>query len=218
VPSLFTFTIPDARLHDLAGLSVQSGEVAIEGTKLRRKGPILITHWGLSGPAVLKLSAWGARDLHARGYQANLRVNWMDMNAEAVGEVLKQKRETLPGNLVAADNHPRIPRRLWVRLALAAGLPERARWAEVSNERLRAFAEELTNGAFKMTGKSPFKDEFVTAGGIPLDEVDFRSMQSKRCPGLYFAGEILDVDGETGGFNFQNAWTTGWIAGRAAAS
>jgi predicted Rossmann fold flavoprotein len=218
VPSLFTFTVKDPRLDDLAGLSTPKAQVSIEGTKLKQTGPLLITHWGLSGPAVLKLSAWGARELHARDYNATLHVNWLGENPDHLLERLKGKRDKSARNLVLADNLPDLPRRLWARLSLAAGVPELIRWGVIGNEPLRALAAQITDGVYLMTGKSTYKEEFVTCGGVPTDEVDFRTMESKRSPGLYFAGEILDVDGVTGGFNFQNAWTTGWIAGRSAAS
>jgi predicted Rossmann fold flavoprotein len=218
VPSLFTFTIPDVRLEGLAGLSTPVAEVALEGTKLRQTGPLLITHEGLSGPAVLKLSAWGAREFHDRAYQASLRVNWLGEPADPVLGRLKDKRDKHPQNLILADNLVSLPRRLWARLVVAAGIPEAARWGDVGNTALRALTAQITGGVYLMKGKSAFKEEFVTCGGIPLDEIDFRTMRSKRCPGLFFAGEIIDVDGLTGGFNFQNAWTTGWIAGQAAVS
>lgn len=216
VPSLFTFTVKDSRLEDLAGLSTPNAEVTIEGTKIKQNGPLLITHHGLSGPAILKLSAWGARELHARGYQATLRVNWLGEKADHLLLRLKEKRESASHHLTLADNLSDVPRRLWARLCRAAGIAELSRWAEVGNDGLKGVAEQITHGTFEMTGKNTFKEEFVTCGGIPTDEVDFRTMESKRTPGLFFAGEILDVDGVTGGFNFQNAWTTGWIAGRSA--
>ncbi len=217
VPSLFTFTVQDPRLEGLAGLSTPNAKISIEGTKLRQSGPVLITHWGLSGPAVLKLSAWGAREFHARDYHVSLHVNWVGETTEHITKRLIDKRAKHARNLALADNLQELSRRLWARLALAAGIPELARWGEVGNASLRALAGQITGGVYLMTGKSAFKEEFVTCGGVPTDEVDFRTMESKRCPGLYFAGEILDVDGVTGGFNFQNAWTTGWIAGRSAA-
>ncbi len=215
VPSLFTFTITDPRLADLPGISMPAAQVALEGTALRSRGPLLITHEGLSGPAVLKLSAWAARELQAKDYRARLEVNWTGAPWETQWNKLKKKREAHGQNLILVDNIKEIPRRLWARLVLASGIPERARWTEVSNEALEVLARELTGGIYQLEGKSTFKEEFVTAGGVVLDEVDFRTMQSKKCPGLYFAGEILDIDAETGGFNFQNAWTTGWIAGNS---
>jgi predicted Rossmann fold flavoprotein len=216
VPSLFTFTIPDRRLEGLSGLAAPSAELSLEGTRLREQGPVLITHWGLSGPAVLALSAWGARELHACGYQAALKVNWTGERFDFCLERLRRARAARPGKNVPGDNLTDLPRRLWARLVQSAGIRESAHWTEVGNEPLYALAGQLTDGAYRVTGKNAFKEEFVTCGGIPLDEVDFRTMESKRCQGLFFAGEILDIDGVTGGFNLQSAWTTGWIAGRAA--
>jgi predicted Rossmann fold flavoprotein len=218
VPSLFTFTIKDPRLEGLSGLSVPQAALWIENTELRQNGPLLITHWGLSGPAVLKLSAWGARILHGLDYHAGLHVNWLpDRSREQLLDHLKQLRSAQSRKAAPGDNSFGLPRRLWARLASAAGIPDGQRWSEVSNDRLQQFALELQDGTFEITGKSTFKEEFVTCGGVCLDEVDFRTMQSKRCPHLYLAGEVLDIDGVTGGFNFQNAWTTGWLAGKAAA-
>jgi predicted Rossmann fold flavoprotein len=213
VASLFTFSIADPRLKDLAGISLPAAEVALEGTALRARGPVLITHEGLSGPAILRLSAWAARELHARDYRAKLVLNWTGEGLETCWQRLQKKRAAHGENLLLADNAKEIPRRLWARLTLAVGIPERARWTEVSNERLKALAGEITGGVYAINGKSTFKEEFVTAGGVALDQVDFRTLESKKVPGLFFAGEILDIDAETGGFNFQSAWTTGWIAG-----
>jgi predicted Rossmann fold flavoprotein len=218
VPSLFTFKISDSRLQGLAGISLPKVGVHLERSKPRFQGSVLITHEGLSGPAILRLSAWAARDLYAKGYQASLCINWTGQKLDTEWDRLKLKREVHGQNVIATDPLEGIPRRLWARLVLAAGVPGRARWTEASNEKLEALAQQLTKGVYEIKGKSTFKEEFVTAGGIPLDEVDFRTMQSKRCPGLFFAGEILDVDAETGGFNFQNAWTTGWIAGHSLIS
>lgn len=217
VPSLFTFEISDARIEGLAGLSVEEATLHLEDSSLKQVGPLLITHRGLSGPAVLKLSAWGARFLAEKSYQATLLVNWLGgLTRESAQASLEKMRKTYPLKVVPAVNPFKIPRRLWVRLIQAAGISETLKWTETSNERVRKLAEELTAGRFAIKGKNPFKDEFVTCGGVRLDEVDFRTMESKRCPGLYFAGEVLDVDGVTGGFNFQNAWTTGFLAGSAS--
>jgi predicted Rossmann fold flavoprotein len=216
VPSLFSFTITDPRLEGLEGLSVPQAIVQLEGMRLKQKGAVLITHWGLSGPAILKISAWGARELHARNYQAKLHINWTGESEITLFTRFCDRRDGHPRNLVAADNSKELPRRLWSRLADAAGVPYGCRWAQVSNEHLKSFAQQITNGIYEVQGKGVFKDEFVTAGGVSLSEVSFKTMESKRCPGLYFAGEILDVDAETGGFNFQNAWTTGWIAAQSA--
>ncbi len=218
VPSLFTFMIRDPRLQDLEGLSVSRATVALEGTSFKQTGDVLITHWGLSGPAILKLSAWGARSLHERAYHAAVRINWMSEREEPVLERLIARREGKSRNLLAVDNFKEIPRRLWSRLADAAGVPYASRWAQVGNDHLRALARQLTQSTFEITGRGVYKEEFVTAGGVDLDEVDFRTLESKCCPGLFFAGEILDIDAETGGFNFQNAWTTGWIAGQSLGS
>jgi len=217
VPSLFTFTIQDPRLEGLAGVSVPKATVSLPGTPLSQSGPLLITHWGLSGPAALKLSAWGARALAERHYNADISVNWLPgLSEDQVLNTLRQHRTIQSKKAVSGDNPFPLPRRLWERLVITAGITDRMHWAEVSNGKILDLAKHLRAGLYRMTGKSPFKDEFVTCGGIRLDEVDFRTMQSKKVPGLYFAGEILDIDAVTGGFNFQNAWTTGWIAGRAA--
>lgn len=215
VPSLFTFTLAGGRFDGLAGVSVEKARLRVLGTRLEEAGPLLITHWGLSGPAVLKLSAWGARTLHGLGYRARLRINWLDAAPETVQARLRDFRSVHPRKSVGGHSPFPLPRRLWERLALLSGLTEDGKWADLSNAQTRALADELCAGTFDMKGKSAFKEEFVTCGGVRLDEVDFRTMESRVCPGLYFAGEVLDIDGVTGGFNFQNAWTTGWLAGRA---
>lgn len=216
VPSLFTFTIKDPRLKGLAGVASPRARVKLEGTSLEQAGPVLITHWGLSGPAVLRLSAWGARVMHEAGYRGTLRVNWLDQSPEVLQKTFDQKRKTDPRKSLSASPFD-IPQRLWDSLRTAAGLPAERRWADLSKPEMARLGAELGDGAYAVTGKSAFKDEFVTSGGVALEEVDFRTMESRRRPGLYFAGEILDIDGVTGGFNFQNAWTTGWLAGRALA-
>ena len=216
VPSLFTFTIKDPRLKGLAGVASPRARVKLEGTSLEQAGPVLITHWGLSGPAVLRLSAWGARVMNEAGYRATLRVNWLDQSPEVLQKTFDQKRKTDPRKSLSASPFD-IPQRLWDSLRTAAGLPAERRWADLSKSEMARLGVELGDGAYAVTGKSAFKDEFVTSGGVALEEVDFRTMESRRRPGLYFAGEILDIDGVTGGFNFQNAWTTGWLAGRALA-
>jgi len=219
VPSLFTFTVKDPRLEGLSGVSVPQASVAIAGMKLSQSGALLITHWGLSGPAVLKLSAWGARALHDLNYQARLLVNWLpDLRGDEVLERLRQLRTRQKLKKAPGDYSFGLPRRLWVRLAAVSGVLANKRWSEISNESLKKLAGELHEGVYLVSGKSVFKEEFVTCGGVRLDEMDFRTMESKRCPGLYIVGEALDIDGVTGGFNFQSAWTTGWLAGRAAAS
>ena len=218
VPSLFTFHLDDPRLQGLQGVSVEGAEARVPGTKLCERGPLLITHWGVSGPAILKLSAWGARVLHDRGYTFALAVNWVAPRTpgETLAE-LKCVRSAHPRKQAATWCPFGFSQRLWERLVAAAGLAPSARWTTVSNEALQALAAQLTRGEYHVTGKSLFKEEFVTCGGVRLAEVDFKTMESRRCPGLHFAGEVLDLDGLTGGYNFQSAWTTGWIAGRAMA-
>ena len=218
VPSLFTFHVEDERLKGLAGLSVETARVQVVGAGFDQTGPVLITHWGVSGPAILRLSAWGARWMHERDYDFTIRINWGgDVSRDDVLQRLRALKETDAKKLVAGDPAFAIPGRLWERLARAAGIKAETRWAHVPREALLVFAEQLTAGEFHVRGKSMNKEEFVTCGGVNLREVDFRTMESRRCLGLYFAGEILDIDGITGGYNFQSAWTTGWIAGRAAA-
>jgi predicted Rossmann fold flavoprotein len=219
VPSLFTFNISDPRLQDLAGVSVPAVKLSlgVEGQKpLEQMGPLLLTHWGLSGPAVLKLSAWGARLLHATHYRATLQIDWVpSLNAEELRGLLLQAKSDHPKRAVINHNPVPIPQRLWQRLASAVEINAELRWADLSKKSLNLLLQELQQGHFEIQGKGVFKEEFVTCGGINLKDVNFKTMESRCCPGLYFAGEILDIDGVTGGFNFQNAWTTGWIAGQA---
>jgi predicted Rossmann fold flavoprotein len=219
VPSLFTFKITDPRLVELAGVAVPLVRVklVVEGQKpLEQEGPLLITHWGVSGPAVLKLSAWGARLLHDVRYQATIQVNWLPgLKAEELRELLLKTKGEWVRKAIAKHCPVTLPQRLWQRLVESVGIDSELRWADLSKKALNLLLLELTQGQFRIQGKGMFKDEFVTCGGIPLTEVNFKTMESRCCAGLYFAGEILDVDGVTGGFNFQNAWTTGWIAGQA---
>jgi predicted Rossmann fold flavoprotein len=219
VPSLFTFNMTDPRLTDLAGISVPTVllRLVMEGQKpLEQSGPLLVTHWGISGPAVLKLSAWGARLLHETRYRATLWINWVpSLNAEALRALLMQAKSDYPKRAVVNYNPVPLPQRLWQRLVSAAEIDAELRWADLSKKALNLLLQELQQGHFEIQGKGVFKDEFVTCGGINLKDVNFKTMESRCCPGLYFAGEILDIDGVTGGFNFQNAWTTGWIAGQA---
>lgn len=219
VPSLFTFNIPDPRLEGLAGLSVPG--VTLKLAKMEQSGDILITHWGLSGPVVLKLSAWAARELHNCNYQAELLINWLGSRpTEKVLAFLRRYKEdrlNAPKKTLAHYPFHQLPLRLWKRLAQASGVEEKHNWGDLPKAVLVRLAEELTRGSYAIQGKGPFKEEFVTCGGARLDQVSFKTMESRLLPGLYFAGEVLDVDGLTGGFNFQNAWTTGWIAGNAIA-
>jgi len=219
VPSLFTFHIDDPRLKDLAGLSVENAELSVTDSKLHEQGPLLVTHWGLSGPAVLKLSAWGARTLQEVDYKFTLLVNWLGGRTPvSVREALAGARAANPRKQVSTWNPFALPQRLWDRLVAASGVAPTAVWTSVSNQALAAMAAQLSAGEFIVAGKSMNKEEFVTCGGVTLGEVNFKTMESRVCPGLYFAGEVLDIDGVTGGFNFQAAWTTGWLAGQALAA
>jgi predicted Rossmann fold flavoprotein len=218
VPSLFTFHIDLPWLRELAGVSVHDVEATVPGTKLRERGPLLVTHWGLSGPVILRLSAWGARDLHAMDYKFPLQVNWLpELNENGINDELNRRKEQ-PGRLVVNVPIGSLAARLWEQLVLAAGIPRGMRWAELSRANRRGLVEKLRRTEFSVTGKSLNKEEFVTCGGVKLSEVNFKTMESRICPGLHFAGELLDIDGITGGFNFQSAWTTGWIAGKAMAN
>lgn len=219
VPSLFTFHVSTPWLRELAGISVELVEASVAQTKLRERGPVLITHWGFSGPAILRLSAWGARALHELNYQCTLRLNWLpQLNDETLGKEFETRRQSQAARLVVNSPLPPLPARLWEQLVLAAGIPRETRWSALSRPAQHKLIQQLLRGEFPVTGKSLNKDEFVTCGGVRLNEVDFKTMESRICPGLFFAGELLDIDGITGGFNFQAAWTTGWIAGRAMAS
>ena len=220
VPSLFTFHAPTSPLLELAGVSVPKATVKVEGTSLAQEGPLLLTHWGFSGPSILKLSAWGARALHERQYRFTLLVNWLPhFHEEALRGALVEMRRQHPKKTVAAqafsgEEAGRLPQRLWKKLVAQAGIGEELRWADLPNKNLNKLTEILTRSRFAVEGKSTYKEEFVTCGGVALSEIDPRTMESKHCPGLYFAGEVLDIDGVTGGFNFQSAWTTGYIAGK----
>ncbi len=216
VPSLFTFESDDARLKELPGISVEKAAIKIEGTSLAQTGPLLITHWGISGPAVLKLSAWAARELAARHYRAEVIINWLpDFKGDQLQQRLMSIKTELARHSVSASSPLHLPLRLWKRLVSAVGIGDDQKWTEIAKRAIIDLARELSQGTFVMSGKGAFKEEFVTCGGVRLDEVNFKTMESRRCADLYFAGEILDIDGLTGGFNFQSAWTTGWLAGRA---
>jgi predicted Rossmann fold flavoprotein len=215
LPSLFTFNTPDNYLLPLAGVSVQDAVVKIMGTKHEWRGPLLITHWGFSGPAVLKLSAWGARDLAEKDYQFVCRINWLpEMNEQQVRDFLIQEKSKTPKQQISSHARFGLPLRLWKAFAEKEEIPETLRWSEATNKILNRLTESLTNSQFEVNGKTTFKEEFVTCGGIALSDIDPLSLESRSIPGLFFSGEVLDVDGITGGFNFQNAWTTGYIAGR----
>jgi hypothetical protein len=219
VPSLFTFHIATPWLRSLAGISVGSVEASVAGARLRERGPLLVTHWGLSGPVILRLSAWGARALHGFNYQFPLQVNWLPhLHAEAIAAELKSRQAAQPTRLVVNVPVTPLPSRLWEQLVLAAGIARDTRWAALSRAAQHQLVQQLIRTEFPVTGKSLNQDEFVTCGGVRLAEVNFKTMESKVCPGLFFAGELLDIDGVTGGFNFQAAWTTGWLAGKAMAA
>lgn len=221
-PSLFTFNIQDPRIDELAGVSFEAARLKIQlpetSTSFEQLGPLLITHWGLSGPAVLKLSAFAARELQAVNYQAILRISLLPSHneAEAFSELTRFKNENPKKTIFAHRPFTGLPRRYWERLVEIHSLQELT-WANISNSQINVLAQELTNATFTISGKSTFKDEFVTCGGVDLKEVHFKTMESKLCPGLYFSGEVLDIDGITGGFNFQNAWSGSFIAGTSVA-
>lgn len=218
VPSLFSLHVSTPWLRSLPGVSIPDIELAVSGTKLRERGPMLITHNGVSGPAVLRLSAWGARVLHGLDYRFILKVNWLpDPTTETVCAELQSRRQSNPNRLVINSPLPPLPARLWEQLALAAGIDPETRWTTLSRAKALDLARVLTGAELEVNGKSLNKDEFVTCGGVSLREINFKTMESRMTPGLYFAGELLDLDGVTGGFNFQAAWTTGWIAGHAMA-
>ena len=216
VPSLFTFQIAAPWLRELSGVSVELAEVTVPGAELRERGPLLVTHWGLSGPVVLRLSAWGARELHERDYTFQLVVNWLPgVSSDSLLNEISSRRQAHGAKLVVNAPIAPLTARLWEALVLAAGLNRETRWASLTRAQQHQLIQQIARTEFAVTGKSLNKDEFVTCGGVKLGEVNFKTMESRVCPGLYFAGELLDIDGITGGFNFQAAWTTGWIAGNA---
>ena len=218
VPSLFTFNVKDVRIKDLMGLSTLAS-VKVKKSKLQASGPLLITHWGMSGPGILRLSAWGARELADKKYQFAIQVNWLnEIDFEEAIDLLKNIKEENSKKLVSKYAHFELPKRLWENLVKAAGIKKETKWADVNKKQLNTLAEQLTNGEFQVNGKSTFKEEFVTAGGIDLKEVNFKTMESKILPNMFFAGEILNIDAITGGFNFQNAWTGGFIVANAITS
>ncbi|MFM7407041.1 MAG: NAD(P)/FAD-dependent oxidoreductase [Cuspidothrix sp.] len=219
VPSLFTFNIADPQLRGLAGISVNSVHLRLSGTgktPLQQTGPLLITHWGVSGPAVLKLSAWGARILHENRYQHKLIINWLPhLSSDEVRQKLLDVKQEWGKKAIALHRGVDLPHRLWQYIVQRSNITTEDRWAAISNKTLNQLLQEITQGEYLITGKGVFKEEFVTCGGVNLKEVNFKTMESKLVPGLHFAGEILDIDGITGGFNFQNAWTTAYLAGQA---
>jgi len=218
IPSLFTFQVSDPKIHALMGLSVGSVKISLDPkfAKSCQSGSILFTHWGFSGPAVLKLSAWMARELHACQYQTEFYINWINNdNMEQVYQELRQYKLHAPKRKTANSTQYHLPQRLWCYLLEKSEIDLRKLWTEVGNKQLHLLAKNLTKSSYHLAGKGVFKEEFVTCGGVSLRQVNWKSMESRVCPHLYFAGEILDIDGVTGGFNLQSAWTTGYIAGLA---
>jgi predicted Rossmann fold flavoprotein len=219
VPSLFTFNIPRHPLNELMGVSVPNASVKIQQTKLKNSGPLLITHWGLSGPCVLKLSAWGATELHTMNYQFTISVNWLgDAKEDEVRNKIQDARNTNASKKIINSNLFQLPNRLWQFFLQQTEVSDELRWADLPAKAQNKLIQLLINHELKVEGKTTFKEEFVTAGGVDVKEVDANTMQSKLHPNLFFAGELLNVDGITGGFNFQHAWTSGFMAAKAIAA
>lgn len=216
-PSLFTFDIDDERIEGLEGISVEPVEVEIEQANLDSRGPLLVTHRGVSGPAVLEMSAWGARRLYDLDYRFELQVDWLPDVADVEQRLLAKRSEAGRRQVRTLSPFENLPNRLWARLVDAAGVPQKEQWSSLSADHRRRLVDQLKRSTFRVDGKSTHKEEFVTAGGIPTDQVDMRTMESRFHSRLYFAGEVMDIDGITGGFNFQAAWTTGFLAGRSMA-
>lgn len=215
VPSLFTFNMPGNSITALMGVAVENASVKIAGSKLSESGPLLITHWGMSGPAILKLSAWGARELAAVDYSFSISVNWIPgYNENSLREKMQKLRFDLAAQKINNRNPFALPNRLWEYLLVQSGIDLHLRWADLPSKEQHKLIKNLCAQEFAVKGKTTFKEEFVTAGGIEHSEIDFNTMQSKKCKALFFAGEVINVDGITGGYNFQNAWTTGWIAAK----
>ena len=218
VPSLFTFNIPGDSIKNLMGISVKNAVVKIAGTKFSQQGPLLVTHWGLSGPAILKLSDFAARELHKLAYHFKITVNWLpEYNEQTLRQKFLQVRNDHASQKIVNRNPFFIPQRLWEYFLQQPAINENVRWADLPAKQQNMLIKILCAQEFQVKGKTTFKEEFVTAGGIKLNEIDANTMQSKIVPNLFFAGEVMDVDGITGGFNFQHAWTSGWIAGKAIA-
>ncbi|MEL6357322.1 MAG: NAD(P)/FAD-dependent oxidoreductase [Bacteroidota bacterium] len=216
VPSLFAFNIPDKRLHALSGISLPWSQVSIEGEPLKAEGPLLITHKGLSGPAILRLSAWGARQLAPKKYHFTLRINWLARREQDVLADLIATSKSIPRQRVGSRGQFDLPQRLWRYLITKAGVTPEMQWAQISKKQVQAIAESLVNCSYQVNGKATNKEEFVTAGGVDLKEVDFKTFSAKQYPTLHLAGEVLDIDAITGGFNFQAAWTGGYLIGLGA--
>ena len=211
VPSLFTFNINDSRIKEIPGVVAQNVTVKVLGTNLETNGPLLITHWGMSAPAILKLSAFGAVELAKKQYNFQIEINFINQEYDDALSTLKQIKIDLAKKVVVNYAMFDLPKRLWNQLVLAAQISDKARWADINKYQLEQLSNQLTKAIFNVKGKSTFKEEFVTAGGIDLKEVNFKNYQSKLFENLYFAGEVINVDAITGGFNFQNAWTGAYI-------
>jgi hypothetical protein len=219
VPSLFTFHIATLWLQGLAGISLEAVEISVPGSSLCERGPLLITHQGVSGPVVLRLSAWGARPFHEAKYEFDIRINWLpQIDVAGLTARLESVRASQPARLVVNTALSPIPARLWESLIIASGIARETRWAGLSRSAQHQLILQLRSTELHVAGKTLNQDEFVTCGGVRLSEVNFKTMESRVCSGLYFGGELLDIDGLTGGYNFQAAWTTGWIAGKAMAA
>lgn len=213
VPSLFTFNMPDESIKSLMGISVPNAYVSIPGTKLTSQGPLLITHWGMSGPAILKLSAFGARILHDTNYKFPVRVDWTgQVDQNVVFNVISKLESKFPGQTLINQKPFGLPARLWAFLLDKIELPHSKLWSELGKKGKNAIVNVLCNDVYHVHGKTTFKEEFVTCGGVSLKSIDHKTMESKTCPGIFFAGEVLDIDGITGGYNFQAAWTTAYLA------
>jgi len=215
VPSLFTFNMPSESITDLMGIVVEKTLVSIQGSKIKSDGPLLITHWGMSGPAILKLSAFGARYLSERNYDFNVQVNWVnETNTRAVLAILEEIHLSYPRKKLSNIRPYLLPERLWLYLLEKIGLSPDRQWIDIGSKSLNRLVNVFTNDTYHVQGKTTFKEEFVTCGGVSLDSIDMDTMQSKVCPNLYFAGEVMDIDAITGGYNFQAAWSTAFIAGK----
>ncbi len=212
VPSLFTFNCKDSRIEDMMGIALPHCETKIKELKAKDFGPVLITHWGFSGPGILKLSAWQARELADLNYHFTLQINWLAEDFNQILEELKEFKTEHAKIQVKTYNPYEIPKRFWLKFLDASNIKEDLNWADLNNKQLHKLATELTQAEYNITGKSTYKDEFVTAGGVDLKEIDLKTMESKIHKGLFFAGEVINVDAITGGYNFQNAWSTAWIA------
>jgi len=215
VPSLFTFNMPHESITQMMGVSIEQVQIKIKGTTIETKGPLLITHWGMSGPAILKASALGARILNDLDYTFEIEINWvMERNTEVLFQKLQEFSNQYPQKTLLKKKGFLLPNRLWQYLIEKSGIPLDKKWCELGKKKIRHLVGLLSSDTYSVVGKTTFKEEFVTCGGIKLINLDLKTMQSKSCPNLYFAGEVLDIDAITGGFNFQAAWTTGFIAGK----